>query len=133
MSVFKKVSPTWTVSLAVDSRTPSPTGSTSDRGDSRPHTPSEDDEGSRTLTRDAQTRHRQRDSPTPDRESLKIDDMDHLTSGAQRNSGIKAQLDAVDENLKVQRAQISPVHWFQGSLRSTKIKRVLCTSLPERS
>lgn len=65
------------------SRTPSPSGSrTSELGESRSHTPSEDDARLRTLTRDEddEAAGRGAGSPTPDRESLKIDDMETLSS-----------------------------------------------------
>ena len=68
--------------LLLASRSPSPAGSrTSELGDSRSHTPSEDDIRNRTLTKDEDelAERSGKDSPTPDRESLKIDEMESLS------------------------------------------------------
>ena len=70
------------LSSLLASRSPSPAGSrTSELGDSRSHTPSEDDVRNRTLTKDEDelTERSGKDSPTPDRESLKIDEMESLS------------------------------------------------------
>ena len=69
-------------SLLLASRSPSSAGSrTSELGDSRSHTPSEDDIRNRTLTKDEDelAERSGKDSPTPDRESLKIDEMESLS------------------------------------------------------
>ena len=93
------------------SRSPSPTGSrTSELGDSRSHTPSEDDIRNKTLTKEDEDELAERsgkDSPTPDRESLKIDEMESLSH---QHNGISSGVNECKRRLALPTLGLVDIH-----------------------